>query len=136
MERFEGTNGDGVGTTAYGNGGTSGLGETGTSTMAPEQTLGSGRSSGVGTGGQSKMRGALDQAKSKAQDGWKWVRQNPWPVLGAVAGAGLLLAMGRRRGSSDYRLAHMDSERPVGRGRSGSGRTDEVTERMSEGRNY
>lgn len=136
MERFEGTNGDRLGTTAYGSSGTSGLGEASTSTLAPEQTLGTSGSAGLGTDGQSKVRGVLDQAKSRAQDGWKWARQNPWPVLGAVAGVGLLLAMRRRGGSADQRLAHMNSERPVGRGRSGSGRTDEVADRMSEASNY
>jgi hypothetical protein len=137
MERFDNSGtGAGLGTTAYGSSTTSSNGGD-TSTVAPEQTLGTGASAGLGTdrgdrASASGVRGVLDQARDRAQDGWAWVRKNPWPVIGAVAAVGIALAV-RRRGDAGERIKHMDSERPVGRARSGSGRTDDVAERMSEG---
>jgi hypothetical protein len=79
-----------------------------------------------------KAKDAAGQVGERAKDGWEWVRQNPWPVLGAAIGVGLLAAW-RRRTDARRRIAHMDADHPVGHTRKiHIGGTDEVAEKMSE----
>jgi hypothetical protein len=85
-------------------------------------------SSGRGVGSQT--RNAFSQLKDRAEDGWGWARRNPWPVVGAAIGIGLLLAW-RRRGDAGHRLAHMGADHPVGRPGHGTDQMDEVSEGMS-----
>ena len=92
-------------------------------------SAGSRGSSGSGRGFNAQTRNVFAQVKDKAEDGWGWARKNPWPVVGAAIGIGLLLAW-RRRGNADHRLAHMDSHHPVGHTRGFSVGTDEVAEGM------
>ena len=97
----------------------------------------SGGTYGEGSGGTardaaSRAREVLEQAKDRAQDGWTWVRQNPWPVIGAVVGIGAVLAW-RRRGDASHRLAHMESDHPVGETHGHSFHTDRVAEGMTRG---
>ena len=93
--------------------------------------LGGGDSSserGVG----SETRNVFNQLKERAEDGWGWARRNPWPVVGAAVGIGLLLAW-RRRGDAGHRLSHMGADHPVGRAGHGTQDMDEVSEGMSGG---
>jgi hypothetical protein len=90
-----------------------------------------GADSGSGRGVGSQKRNVFGHLKDRAEDGWGWARRNPWPVVGAAIGIGLLLAW-RRRGDASHRLAQMNADHPVGRPGQGTHHVDEVAEGMSE----
>jgi hypothetical protein len=70
-----------------------------------------------GVGVADKARDALEEVRDRASDGWGWVRQNPWPAIGALVGIGILIAW-QRRTDPKRRMAHMDADHAVGHTRS------------------
>jgi hypothetical protein len=134
MERTE--QNEGMGSAGFGASGAGGSetessgGGAGSGRWSGSDRFGGGGEGSSGRGVSSQPRNVFNQLKDRAEDGWGWARRNPWPVVGAAIGIGLLLAW-RRRGDAGHRLSHMGADHPVGRPGQGTHDMDEVSEGMS-----